>query len=217
MSETDPRDQGYSEQHAGDVGSRRATVGTQTDRESVNVPPTRPGAAENALKAEAARQEHETFIPESPVPDDRTEAVEARRGEESSVQAASDETARTESADGVGETGEEEDDDVRKSIKDTRNELGDTVAALADKADVKGRASDAADAAKDKAAEVADIAKAKASQAAEVAADKVPDQVKDAADKVSTEAKKRPVLFIAAAGAAAIFILRRLTRRNRNK
>ncbi|GAA3098177.1 hypothetical protein [Nonomuraea salmonea] len=63
MSETDP---GYSGQHAGDVGARRATVGTPTDRESMNVPQTRPGAAENAHEAELKREGHETFIPETP-------------------------------------------------------------------------------------------------------------------------------------------------------
>ncbi|MFG1956641.1 DUF3618 domain-containing protein [Nonomuraea sp. NPDC049028] len=240
MSETDPEygEQGYSEQHAGDVGARRTTVGMPTDHESVNVPPTRPGAVENAMKAEAARQEHETFIPEPPVVDERTEAVGAREGETESVRA---EHANDE---------DEEEDDVHKNIKDTRQELGDTVAALADKADVKGRANDAAEAAKGKATEVAGVAKDKAVEVAEVAKDKAaavaelakdkavvvadvakdkaaevadkvrdvtPDQVKDAADKVTTEARKRPVLVIAAAGALVALVLRRIMRRNRSK
>lgn len=66
MSETNP---GYSDdQHAGEVGSRRATIGTATDPESVNVPPTRPGAAENAYEAEARRTPHETFVPDTLIP-----------------------------------------------------------------------------------------------------------------------------------------------------
>jgi hypothetical protein len=240
MSETDPeyRDQGSSEQHAGDVGARRTTVGMPTDHESVNVPPTRPGAAENALKAEAARQEHETFIPEPPMADDRTEAIEAREGEAESLGA------------GSGNDDDEEEDEVRKNIKDTREELGNTVAALADKTDVKGRANDAAEAAKGKAAEVAEVAKDRAVEVAELARDKAavvadvakdkatvvadvakdkatevadkvrdvtPDQVKDAADKVATEARKRPVLAIAAAAGIVALLLRRIMRRNRAK
>ncbi|HUR06627.1 MAG TPA: DUF3618 domain-containing protein [Nonomuraea sp.] len=229
MSETDPeyRDQGYSEQHAGDVGARRTTVGMPTDHESVNVPPTRPGAVENALKADAARQEHETFIPEPPMADDRTEAAEAREGEAESLGAES------------GNDDEEEEDEVRKNIKDTREDLGNTVAALADKTDVKGRANDAAEAAKGKAAEVAEVAKDRAVEVAELAKEKVvvvadvakdkatevagkvrdvtPDQVKDAADKVATEARKRPVLAIAAAAGIVVLLLRRIMRRNRAK
>ncbi|MCA2220615.1 DUF3618 domain-containing protein [Nonomuraea aurantiaca] len=252
MSETDPEygEQGYSEQHAGDVGARRTTVGMPTDHESVNVPPTRPGAAENATKAEAARQEHETFIPEPPLVDDRTEAAEAREGETESLRAES-----------ATDDDDEEEDDVHKNIKETRQELGDTVAALADKADVKGRANDAAEAAKGKATEVAGVAKDKAAVVAEVAKDKAavvaevakdkaavvaevakdkaavvadvakdkaaevadkvrdvtPDQVKEAADKVTTEARKRPVLAIAAAGALVALVLRRIMRRNKSK
>ncbi|MEV0346104.1 DUF3618 domain-containing protein [Nonomuraea sp. NPDC050680] len=239
MSETDPEygEQGYSEQHAGDVGARRTTVGMPTDHESVNVPPTRPGAAENAMKAEAARQEHEIFIPEPPVADERTEAAGAREG-------------KTEPLGAESANDDEEEDDVHKNIKDTRQELGNTVAALADKADVKGRANDAAEAAKgkvtevagvakdkaavvaevakdkavvvaelakDKAVEVADVAKDKAAEVADKVRDVTPDQVKGAADKVTTEARKRPVLAIVAAGALVALVLRRIVRRNRSK
>lgn len=178
MSETDP---GYSDQHAGDVGAHRATVGTPTERESINVPPTRPGAAENARKAQLAREEHETFIPETPVPDDRTEAVESRAVEEESLTG-----GRRRHHDE-----EDEDDDVRRSIKETRNELGDTVGALAHKADLKGRAAEAA---------------GKVREA-------TPDQVKDAA----TEARKRPVLLLAAVGAVIALVVRRLRKRSRAK
>ncbi|NUO99552.1 MAG: DUF3618 domain-containing protein [Nonomuraea sp.] len=209
MSETDP---GHSDQHAGDVGARRATVGTPTERESINVPPTRPGAAENAKKAQLAREEHETFIPETPVPDDRTEAVESRAVEEESVTG------------GRGTHDEEEDDDVRRSIRETRNELGDTVSALAGKTDLKGRAAEAAGKAKGKAAEATGMAKGKAAEAVGTAKGKAsevagkvseatPDQVKEAA----TEAKKRPVLLLAAAGAVIALVVRRIRKRNRAK
>ncbi|MFB4264750.1 DUF3618 domain-containing protein [Nonomuraea sp. GTA35] len=207
MSETDP---GYSEQHAGDVGARRATVGTPTERESINVPPTRPGAAENAREAEVARQEHETFIPEAPIPDERSEAVEHLRTEEESMRGAH------------GEDDEEDEDDVRKNIEETRREMGETVSQLAAKADVKGRAGHAAEVAKDRAGHAAEVAKDRAADAAETVRgkasevagkvrDHTPDQVKDAA----AGAKKRPVVLIAAIGAVTAFVLRRMMRRRR--
>ncbi|WP_221762175.1 DUF3618 domain-containing protein [Nonomuraea sp. WAC 01424] len=228
MSETDP---GYSEQHAGDVGARRATVGTPTERESINVPPTRPGAAENARKAELARQAHETFIPEVPAPDDRTEMVEDRAAEERAfAERAAEERAasgRHGKGDHRGHRGHrdhEEEDEVRRNIKETRNELGDTVSALAAKTDIKSRAAEAAGAAKGKVAEATGVAKGKAAEAAGTAkgmasevAGKVreatPDQVKDAA----TEARKRPVLLLAVAGAVIAVVVRRLRKRNRAK
>ncbi|TMR19184.1 DUF3618 domain-containing protein [Nonomuraea turkmeniaca] len=207
MSETDP---GYdSEHHAGDVGARRARVGTPTERESINVPPTRPGAAENARRAEAAREEHETFIPESPIRDERSEATESLRTEEESLQ-------RTHG----DPDDDEEEGDVRKDIKETRQELGETVSALADKADLKGRASNAAETAKGKATEAAETAKGKAADAAETVKTKAADAaetVKSTAGDAAEEAKKRPVLLIAAAGAVAAFVLRRLVRRRKGK
>ncbi|WP_188187697.1 DUF3618 domain-containing protein [Nonomuraea sp. SYSU D8015] len=198
MSETDP---GYSDQHAGDVGARRATVGTPTERESINVPPTRPGAAENARQAEAAREEHETFIPEAPIRDERSEAAESLRTEEESLRGAR------------GSHGEGEDDDVRKNISQTREQLGETVSELAGKADVKGRATSAAETAKGKATEAAEMVKGKTSEVADKVSEATPDRVKDAAE----EAKKRPVLLIAAAGAVAAFVVRRMMRRRKDK
>lgn len=204
MSEQDP---GRSEQYAGDVGSRRRTVGTPTDHESVNVPPIRPGAAENARKAEAARQEHETFIPEAPIEDERAQATQTWEGE--TVQGHDDD--------------EDEENDVRKNIKDTRKELGDTVAALADKADVKARANATMVAAKDKAAEVAGMAthaaKDKAAEVADLAKHKVsdvtPDQVKDVAGKVTE--RKRPVLLMAVLGVVVGIVVRRMLKRTRSR
>ncbi|MGP3912458.1 DUF3618 domain-containing protein [Nonomuraea sp. 10N515B] len=206
MSETDP---GYdSEHHAGDVGARRARVGTPTERESINVPPTRPGAAENAQRAEAAREEHETFIPEAPIRDERSEATESLRTEEESLQ-------RTH-----GDADDQGEGDVRKDIKETRQELGDTVGALAGKADLKGKASNAAETAKDKAGEAVETAKDKAGEAVEAVKSKAGDAaeaVKTTATDAAEEAKKRPVLLIAAAGAVAAFVVRRIMRRRKGK
>jgi vacuolar-type H+-ATPase subunit H len=231
MSETDP---GYSKDHAGDVGAHRATVGTPTERESINVPPTRPGAAENAERAAAAREEHETFIPESPIPDERTEAQESLAVEEESMTRQPETSRDRRTARRRGTDGEEE-DDVRKNIEETRRELGETVSALAGKADVKGRAAEAADtakgkvaqatgtakgkvaeatgAAKGKVAEATGTAKGKASEVAGKVREATPDQVKDAA----TEAKKRPVLLFAAAGTVFALVVRRIVRRRKAK
>ncbi|TDD15791.1 DUF3618 domain-containing protein [Nonomuraea diastatica] len=231
MSESDP---GYTgQQNAGDVGAHRATVGTPTERESINVPPTRPGAAENARQAETAREEHETFIPESPVADERSEATENLRTEEESLK---------------GESGEddEEEDDVRKDIQKSRRDLGETVSELAGKADVKSRASHAAQAARGTAGHAAELAKGKAGHAAELAkgkaghaaetakgraagaaatvkgkasevAGKVRESAPDQAKDVATQARKRPVLLVAAIGAVLGFMVRRMMTKRRTQ
>ncbi|MFG1699440.1 DUF3618 domain-containing protein [Nonomuraea sp. NPDC049309] len=168
MSETDP---GFSRQHAGYVGSRRATVGEPTDPESMNVPQTRPGAAENAHMAELAREGHETFIPETPVRDEREDAAEHSRTEEKSLRGSRGGKERRTSSrmstqgeavpargDGHGTahagTSEREasgrrsppatEDDLRREIEETRRELGATVGALMAKANVKSWAGHAA-------------------------------------------------------------------------
>ncbi|SDH51424.1 DUF3618 domain-containing protein [Nonomuraea jiangxiensis] len=226
MSETDP---GHSDQHAGYVGARRATVGTPTERDSINsinVPQTRPGAVENARRAEAARQEHETFLPENPIPDERAEAAESSRTEEETVAGA---RGRREEDDE-----EEEEGDVRKDIKEARRELGDTISALAAKTDVKARASHAAEAARDRASHAAEAARGKASHAAEAARDRAghaADTVKHKASELggkvregtshqvkdASRRKKLTMLLVAIAGAVTAFVTRRLMRRSRSR
>ena len=174
MSETNP---GHADRvHAGDVGARRATVGTPTDRESVNVPPTRPGAAENAHEDEIRRRPEETFIPETPEPDDRTDAVRSRAVEEESLRGGAPVSgsgpATSYRKDGHTQDGHrkdghrsgDEEAQLRESIEEPRRELGETVSALAHKADVKARAAEAAESAKHRAAEMAHTAKAKAGE-----------------------------------------------------
>ncbi|WP_049576315.1 DUF3618 domain-containing protein [Nonomuraea sp. SBT364] len=249
MSETDP---GRSDQHAGTVGARRATVGTPTDHESINVPPTRPGAAENAHEAELAREEHETFIPEAPQVDDRTDAVESRAVEEESLSggrpAKGTGTARREHHGGHREHQAHGDDadEVRADIRQTRQELGETVSALAHKADVKSRAAATAATARGKAGRMAGTAKDKATEMAETAKDKATEMAETAKGKTAEmtgaakgkahemtgkaqevagkvgdatpePVKKRPVLMIAAVGTVVALLVRRVMRRNRAK
>ncbi|NRQ39271.1 DUF3618 domain-containing protein [Nonomuraea sp. NN258] len=170
------------------------------------------------------------------MPDDRTEATESRTVEEESVtgRAAARRDHGDSSHDGRPAPGRtasahvrkgdvREEDDVRRSIEETRRELGDTVSALAAKADVKSRANDAAGtakekaadtvaAARDKAADAAALAKGKAAEVADKVRESTPEQVKDAA----TEARKRPVLVVAAVGTVVALVVRRLVRRNRS-
>ncbi|MFI7131830.1 DUF3618 domain-containing protein [Nonomuraea sp. NPDC050153] len=209
MSETDP---GHREQHAGDVGARRAMVGTPTERESINVPPTRPGAAENARRVEEERMAHETFPPEAPFDKERTEALEREWAEAESPRHHRGGTRRTQRA-----TVHREEADVRKEIEETRRELGDTVSALAAKTDVKARAAHAAEAAKDRAAGMAagmaGSVKEKASEVAGKVREGTPHQVKDAAGRV----RKGPVLLVAAASAVTAFVVRRMMLRRHRR
>ncbi|MFI7447517.1 DUF3618 domain-containing protein [Nonomuraea sp. NPDC049714] len=270
MSEMNPGR--TDKQHAGTVGARRAAVGEPIDHESINVPPTRPGAAENAHEAERAREGHETFVPEAPQRDDRTDAVRSRAVEEESLQGGeprheqhpSDERhsrerhERRHSQDGARQ---QDADDVRQDIRQTRQELGETVHALAQKADVKSRAGEAAATAKGRAGHMAETAKGKAAEMTETAKEKAAEFTGTAkgkaaemtgaakgkaaevtgtakgkatevagtvkgkaavmADKVHDatpeQARKRPMLMIAAMGAVLAFVVRRIMRRNRAK
>ncbi|MET7329103.1 DUF3618 domain-containing protein [Nonomuraea sp. NPDC005650] len=220
MSETDP---GHPGQHAGDVGARRAMVGTPTERESINVPPTRPGAAENARRVEEERMAHETFPPEAPFDKEQTEALEREWAEAESPRHHRGGTRQAHGTTGRG-TKHREEGDVRKEIEETRRELGDTVSALAAKTDVKARAAHAAEAAKDRAAGMAGSArdraagmagsvKEKASEMAGKVREGTPHQVKDAAGQV----RKGPVLLVAAAGAVTAFVIRRMMLRRHRR
>ncbi|MEU0568009.1 DUF3618 domain-containing protein [Nonomuraea sp. NPDC005983] len=97
----------------------------------------------------------------------------------------------------------EEEAEVRKSIKEGRREVGGTVSALADKMDVKGRASD-----------VTAVARGKVTEVADKVRDITPDQVKDVADKAAAQARKRPMmLLVFLAGVVAALVVRRIMRR----
>jgi len=197
MSETDPGHSG--DQHAGTVGAHRATVGTPTDPESINVSQTRPGAAENAHEAELAREGHETFIPEAPLEDDRTQAIESRAVEEETLRGGGPGRRDERRGDGRGDghRGHKQPDvrdadEVRESIRETRQELGETVSALAHKVDVKSRASEAAASAKGRAADMAGTAKDRAAEMTSTARTKaaeVADTAKVKAHEVADTAK----------------------------
>ncbi|MEZ0072489.1 DUF3618 domain-containing protein [Planotetraspora sp. GP83] len=122
--------------------------------------------------------------------------------------------------------------EVRQDIARTRDDLGDTIDALAAKADVKGRAHDKIEGTKnmvkEKAAEVAervreatpdtvkDNVKDAADKVAERVRDVTPDTVKDAADRVAEQARRRPAVAVAV-GAVALLVVRKLLRRKRSR
>jgi transposase-like protein len=105
---------------------------------------------------------------------------------------------------------------VRLEIEQTRAELGDTVAALAEKTDVKGQARHAVDEAKQnvagKAAEVKETVTAKKEEFVSTAREATPDSAIDARQKVGGTLRSNPVPVAAlAAFAAGVLVGRRST------
>ncbi|WP_394428269.1 DUF3618 domain-containing protein [Streptomyces sp. SGAir0957] len=98
-------------------------------------------------------------------------------------------------------------EELRDQVEQTRHELGDTVQALADKADVKARTQEKAAALKEqtaaKASELTAQAKAKAEQAQQVWQDKAPEPVRD----------KRAMLI--AAGVAVVTVVALVRRKKK--
>ncbi len=84
---------------------------------------------------------------------------------------------------------------IEAEIEQTREELGDTVAALAGKADVKGQA-------KDKIASIKDTAQHKKDEFAARAHEATPQSAGAAAQRLASTAQRKPVPF-AVAGAFA--------------
>jgi ElaB/YqjD/DUF883 family membrane-anchored ribosome-binding protein len=93
-------------------------------------------------------------------------------------------------------------DEIRREIEQTREELGDTVEALAAKTDVKAQVSDRVDAIKDDAAQRLGRAK-----------EAIPPSAGQGAQQVAETVKRRPVPFSAggafAAGVLVGWLLRR--------
>jgi ElaB/YqjD/DUF883 family membrane-anchored ribosome-binding protein len=119
-----------------------------------------------------------------------------------------DEAART----GSQEVGSDADqqrsaEEIRADIERTREQLGDTAAAVAQKADVKAQAKAKVDEAKQRAAGKKDELLGKAKEAS-------PDSAGGLADQAATTAKDNPLPVAAGAAFVAGFLLGRLTRRS---
>ena len=100
---------------------------------------------------------------------------------------------------GAAVTKSSDPDDIRRQIESTREELGDTVAALAAKADVKAQAKQKIEDTKSAVADKKDDLLGKAKQAS-------PEGASTAATQMSVTARRNPVP-IAAAGAFAFGFL----------
>ena len=99
---------------------------------------------------------------------------------------------------------------VREEIEQTRAELGDTVASLAEKADVKGQAKQAVNEAKDtvtgKVSDVKDTVVGKKDEFVSSARAATPDTASQAGQRVASVARENPVP-LAALGAFALGFL----------
>jgi ElaB/YqjD/DUF883 family membrane-anchored ribosome-binding protein len=101
-----------------------------------------------------------------------------------------------------------EPDQIRADIEGTREQLGETVEALAEKADVKHQARLKVDETKGRFRHKAEDAKAKISSAS-------PDQAKGAATGAASTAKEKPLPFAVAGAFAAGLVIGLLWARRR--
>jgi alkylation response protein AidB-like acyl-CoA dehydrogenase len=109
--------------------------------------------------------------------------------QEKDAQAAGDEAAQAvKDRTGVGEKPPSDPDQVREEIAETRAELGDTVEALADKADVKAQAKQKIEQRKEQLRETQE-------------------QAKEKLGEVSQQAQERPAPVAAIAGGAFVLLL----------
>lgn len=97
-------------------------------------------------------------------------------------------------------------DQIREEIEATRRELGDTVEALAYKADVKSRVREKIGATKESAAQKKDDLMGKAREAS-------PDSVSSGATQATEVARQNPVPLAAVGAFVGGFLLGRLTKR----
>jgi chromosome segregation ATPase len=98
-------------------------------------------------------------------------------------------------------------EELREEIERTRQDLGDTVAALAEKTDVKARA-------KDKVAEVKSNVTEKKTELMGRARESSPDGANSAAVQVRTKAQQNPVPTAALAAFVGGFLFGRITKRD---
>jgi hypothetical protein len=96
---------------------------------------------------------------------------------------------------------------IREEIEETRRELGDTVEALAAKADVKARVREKVVSTKDSAAQKKDDLMGKARQTS-------PDSVAAGASQATQKAKENPLPVAAVGAFVGGFLIGRLTKRS---
>jgi ElaB/YqjD/DUF883 family membrane-anchored ribosome-binding protein len=103
--------------------------------------------------------------------------------------------------------------EIRDEIEETRGELGETVAAVAEKTDVKQQAQAKADELKSQVADKAEEAKAKAKEIGEKAKEAAPESATEGAQQAQRLAQENPVpVAIGAAFLAGVVIGRLFSR-----
>jgi ElaB/YqjD/DUF883 family membrane-anchored ribosome-binding protein len=104
-------------------------------------------------------------------------------------------------------------EEIREDIEQTRKELGDTAAAVAQKADVKAQAKAKASAVKEKASAKADSLKQTATAKREEVADKAPDSAGAAIEQAQRFAEQNPAALAIGGAFIAGFALGKLRSR----
>lgn len=104
-------------------------------------------------------------------------------------------------------------EEIRSDIDQTREELGETVAAVADKADLKKQAKAKADELKAQAGDKAEQAKAKAQELGDKAREAVPDSAGEGVQQAKQFAQANPVSLKIGGAFIAGFVLGRILSR----
>jgi ElaB/YqjD/DUF883 family membrane-anchored ribosome-binding protein len=117
---------------------------------------------------------------------------------------------RTTTAD---DKGSRQPDEIREDIEATRAELGETVADVAAKTDVKKQAQDKTDELKEQAGAKAQEAKAKAQELGDKAKEIAPDSAGEGVQQAQRVARENPVPVALAGAFLAGIVLGRLTSR----
>ena len=117
---------------------------------------------------------------------------------------------------GAGQ-GQRTPEEIERDIEQTRRELGDTAAALAQKADVKGQAKakveDVKEQAREKAESVKETAREKSGSIGQKTREATPESAGAAAQQVAGAAKENPVPMAIAGAFAAGFVVGWILRR----
>lgn len=116
-------------------------------------------------------------------------------------------------ANGGASASEKSPDEIRGEIEETREELGDTVAAVAEKTDVKAQAKSKVDDVKSQASDKAEEAKAKAKELSDKAKAAAPESPAEGVHQAQTLAKENPKPVAIAAAVVGLLVLWRLLRR----
>jgi len=106
----------------------------------------------------------------------------------------------------AADTGQRTPDEIQREIEETRRDLGDTVEALAEEADVKGQA-------RERVSSIKETAQQKKDEFVSKAKESSPDGASAGAGQVKAKAQENPLPFAVGAALLAGFVLGRLSSR----